>query len=180
MSESSNNSYPPPATPAVVHPKVVSNQPSPASGMIVARDIPARNEQTEGPMRLRGGCIPCPIEAEHLTLYSCDRDKCEWYVWWQVLSSVCPWPVDRRKLSSDFTFQTSQHLLMALETDGSGIRFEKMLPGRLKEILCSARLSTRVGENDPKLRAKSRKSTIHTHPELRSSKVRPSRALAAP
>ncbi|KAG7085473.1 hypothetical protein E1B28_003034 [Marasmius oreades] len=60
MSESSKNSYTMPSIPPAAHTKVVSSQPSPASGMVVARDVPARGEQTEGPMRLRGGCIPCP------------------------------------------------------------------------------------------------------------------------
>ncbi|KAL0565741.1 hypothetical protein V5O48_016277 [Marasmius crinis-equi] len=51
---------PPLAAPPMMG-KVTSNQPSPASGMAVSRDMPDRGEQTDGPMRLRGGCIPCPV-----------------------------------------------------------------------------------------------------------------------
>ncbi|ESK90980.1 hypothetical protein Moror_16378 [Moniliophthora roreri MCA 2997] len=61
------SSYSMPALPPSAHTtskhqeSIVSNQPLPASGMVVRPDAPARGEQTtDGPMRLRGGCIPCP------------------------------------------------------------------------------------------------------------------------
>ncbi|KAF9267034.1 hypothetical protein L218DRAFT_715733 [Marasmius fiardii PR-910] len=66
MSESSPMSSIPDPITTLPSAKVVSSQPSPLSRMVVAPDAPARGEQTETPMRLRGGCIPCPVS--HLPL----------------------------------------------------------------------------------------------------------------
>ncbi|KAJ8091762.1 hypothetical protein PM082_020997 [Marasmius tenuissimus] len=56
-----SDSYAMPTMPQAARaPITMKNQPPAASGMVVTRGLPDRGEQTEGPQRLRGGCIPCP------------------------------------------------------------------------------------------------------------------------
>ncbi|OJA09044.1 hypothetical protein AZE42_04734 [Rhizopogon vesiculosus] len=42
--------------------EIVSSQPSPSTMSLSSspQDRPLKEEQTHSPMRLRGGCIPCP------------------------------------------------------------------------------------------------------------------------